>query len=198
MLRSYIISWLSILKSRLYYNIEQMVYHLDRESYRPLKEDKPCFNHIVITNAQDLEPYKTTDQLAAFYPKFSYYLKKGLTLYLPLYHGRVAGHVLLASIEGYNPEQYMDLPIFRGEKRYYAFFAQTFPEYRKMGINSYLLNEICRDVTGKGGELFLLVGRDNIASQNTIKQFGFKYWGTLRYYKFLWYKKYSLDLPQEK
>jgi len=182
--RSYlsdILSFLSILKNKLYCNIEEIVYIKGDENI-PYIRPGLQIEIKKISSSGEFEKYISSEEkLAKNRTKFKYFLKHGCNMYLTLHENNITGYYFVCKISDFKPYPYNKLPLFQGDKSYYIFFCHTFSEYRGKNIYPYVLTQICRDVEKKSGVVFISTDVDNISSQKGIEKAGFEKLCILKY-----------------
>ena len=182
--RSYlydILSFLSILKNKLYCNTEKIVYIKDDENI-PYIRPGLRIEIKKISSSGEFEKYISIEEkLAKNRTKFKYFLKYGCNIYLSLHKNKITGYYFMCKISDFKPYPYNKLSLFQGEKSHYIFFCHTFSEYRGKNIYPYVLTQICKDVEKNSGVAFISTDIDNIPSQKGIEKAGFRRLCTLKY-----------------
>jgi len=176
-----ILSLLSLLKNKLYSNVEEIVYTKDDKNI-PYISPKIQTELKVICSLGEFEKYASIEEkLAKNRTKFKYFLKHKCRMYIALHKNNVIGYYFVCKISDFKPYPYNKLPLFQGDKSYYIFFCHTFSEYRGRNIYPYVLTQICKDIVKNSGVAFISADVDNISSQKGIEKAGFRKLCTLKY-----------------
>lgn len=175
-----IFSWLSLLKRKVYCNVENVVYMKNDEDI-PDIHPKIKIEYKIISNTKELVKHSYDKKIKKDIVKFKHFLKHGCKMYLVLCNGDIAGYYHVSKLSDFKAYLYNDCFLFKGGDKYYIFFCHTFDEYRGNGIYSYMLTQICKDTIKKAGNVFISTDMKNIASQKGIEKAGFGKLGMLKY-----------------
>ena len=175
------LSFLSLLKNKLYSDTEEIVYIKDDENI-PHISPKIQTKIKKVSSPREFEKYaKIEEKLAKYRIKFRYFLEHKSRMYLTLHENNITGYYFVCKISDFKPYPHNKLPLFQGDKSYYIFFCHTFSEYRGKNIYPYVLTQICKDIVKNSGVAFISAGIDNIPSQKGIEKAGFRRLCALKY-----------------
>lgn len=167
-----VFSRLSLFKQRIYCNIENAVY-IKNERDIPDTHPRIELEYKIISNINELSVYLYDIQINKNKEKFIYFLKHGCKMYLTLNQGVVTGFFWVSKLSNFKPYIYNNNILFDCDNVYYIFFCHTFKKYRRKGIYSYILTQICRNTLTKPGRVMISADIGNIASQKGIEKAGF-------------------------
>lgn len=179
------LSWLSLLKHRIYCNGKKYVFCMSRGNLAGMPDLRPRIECgcEVVRDLAGLERHTTRPEIKKEAIKFKYYLRQGCQLYLMFYQNAVVAYAVVARLNRFYPYPFANHAVFKGGADYLVFYGQTFPEYRGLGINSYILTQICKNNIKDGERIFVTSDWGNLVSHKTIKKAGFKKLGILKYIK---------------
>lgn len=177
------INQLSLLKHRFYCNGDKYVFCA--ETTAEINDLSPRIETVceAIRDLDDFSRYADCRELKQEFYKFKYFLQQGCQLYLVFQQNNLAAYACAANLDRFHPYPFARHPVFQGGTSYLVFYGRTFPEYRCLGINSYILTRICRDNVKNGARVFVTTDRDNLISQKTIRKAGLRKLGVLKYLK---------------
>jgi RimJ/RimL family protein N-acetyltransferase len=182
-----LIDILSIVKQKVYCNVNNVVYSITDPVQINLVTPKIETHHIKIRDIDKLWKYaQITDELKKEYTKFKYLIEHGVIIYLARYKSNIMGYYLVTDLDIFRPYLYNNHPLFESPKRrYYIFHCHTFERYRGNSVYPYMLTVISRDIfnINKNSVIYVSTSVNNIPSQRGIKKAGFKKLGNLKYYQ---------------
>jgi RimJ/RimL family protein N-acetyltransferase len=178
-----VLGWLSLQKQRFYCNGNKYVFCKSAEALADMPDPGPrieCRCEI-IRDFAELERQACCPEIRKEIVKFAYYLRQGCQIYLIFHQNAVVAHSVVASLNRFHPYPFADHAVFEGGTDYLVFYGRTFPEYRGLGISSYMLTQICKNNIKNEERVFVTSNWDNAIAHKTIKKAGFKKLGILRY-----------------
>ena len=188
-----ILSLLSLLKNKLYSNVEEIVYTKDDKNI-PYISPKIQTELKVICTLEEFEKYISSEEkFAKNRTKFKYFLKYRCNMYVTLHKNNITGYYFMCKISDFKPYLYNKLSLFQGEKSHYIFFCHTFSEYRGKNIYPYVLTQICKDVEKNSGVVLISTDVNNISSQKGIEKAGFRRLCILKYRNIANICKYRIE-----
>lgn len=173
-------SWLSLLKGKLYCNLELYVYLKDDKNI-PDIQPRIDVEYEIISNPNELEKYYDNKNIKKNKVKLQYFLKHRCKLYLLLYNGDVAGFSSICKLSNFKPYLYNNHPLFQGKNKYYHFFGHVFEKYRGNRLHPSMNARVLKDTIKKNEKVFATTPTKNIIAQKGIKRAGYLELGVLRY-----------------
>lgn len=176
-----VLSRASCIKQSIFCNSSIIMYKISdiRETSKISPRVPVQFN--IITTEDELTKYEGYSEIRKYLWKFKYFIDKGCQLYLAFVAGNLAGYYLVADLKKYKPYLYNNHLLFQADSSYFIFYCRTFEKFRRNGIYTYMLTNMCRNLLPKPGSVFISTDLDNVFSQNGIEKTGFKKIGSLKY-----------------
>ena len=152
-----VLSWLSLLKHRFYCSGEKYVFCMSTDTLAGMPDLSPriASRCEVIRDLAGFDRQNSCPEIKKEVFKFKYYLRQGCQLYLVFHQNAVVAHAVVARLNRFHPYPFANHAVFKGGIGYFVFYGQTFPEYRGLGINSYILTQICKDNIKTGERVFV-------------------------------------------
>ncbi len=175
-----IISRLSLLKQKMYCNEKIIVYSKIDKNIVEICPSIPL-EYMVISNSEQLNKFSEDEGVKKNAIKLKYFIENKCTLYLAIHNNNAAGHYIVCKLSDFKPYLYLNNYLFNLDNNYYIFFCNTFDKYKRKGIFSYILTQICKDILKNENRIFISSDIRNISSQKAIEKVGFTRLGILNY-----------------
>jgi hypothetical protein len=177
-----IFSWLSLLKQKLYCNVEKIIYTKEDKNI-PIIHPKIEIEYKIISNIDELKKHYKNKNIKKKIVKFKKFLNNSCKMYLVLHKNHLIGYYYICKLSDFKPYLYLNYSLFEGNNKYYIFFCHTFDEYQGNGIYTYILSQMCKSTLSNYGKVYISTNASNIASQKGIETVDFKKLGILKYKK---------------
>lgn len=197
-----ILSLLSLLKQKLYCDIESVVY-IKNDEHIPDIHPKINVEYKLISNINDLEIYLGNKKIKKNFYKFRYFILHGCKMYLLLKDDDIAGHIFICKLSDFKPYLYNNHSVFNGDDTYYAFCAHTFDEYRGNRLHPYMNSIVLKDTIKKNEKVFATASNKNLIAEKGIERAGWLALGVLKYKSIghitfvNTFKKFSIDVTKD-
>lgn len=170
-----------MLKQKIYCNVEVIVYEKTSKIVVEDIHPKITIKYIVISDVIQLDKFSKDKFIKKEIIKFKYFLNHKCQIYLAIHNNNIAGHYIVCKSSDFKPYLYLNNYLFNGDNNYYIFFCNTFDGYKRKGIYSYILTQICKDILKNEDRIFISSDLKNISSQKAIEKVGFTRLGILNY-----------------